>query len=327
VVSAEVLVIQHYGVALRVESDCRALINQLTTCGIWSDPCELHPDASTPPVATARFAIASTWSYEFDAAQTTLDVRGPIDRFIGLSLGYLRMLSEFARQRRGIVSLHASCVELRGEAFVFFGPAQAGKTTVALEACRRLGARFVANDRVLLSTLATPMVVGGDETINLRLSSLRLQDETLLAAATRGVPGIIGRAVRDTRTAVADRLSFALSDAVELPLAACLHIRLDGATAESEVRCFSPGEDASDLVEELQTLLVETSRYTSGTGVLPLTDQLDIAVDAPVLNLDDDQLVRDRRAFLARLGQDGLVGRAFGSLGAVVDQVDRLRQP
>lgn len=321
----ESLMLSHYGVPLQIESDCAELLARLRTSGIWSDPCEISPPAACAlPLGVARFHDAEVWSLSFDRAACALTIAGPINRFLGLSLGYLRMLSEYVRQRAGVVSLHASCVEFGGGALVFYGPAHAGKTTVALELCRRLGARFVANDRVLVAMNDVPLVVGGDETVNLRLSSLRLQDEALVDVIRGDAIDPPGPAVRIERAAAADRLAFTLSDAAELPLRACLQIRLDGARTEADVRCFRADDDASDLLDELQSLLLEVSRFTSGAGVLPVDDDLDVAVDAPVLNLDDAELVRQRRAFLRRLGRLGLVGRAFGSLPSVVQALERM---
>ncbi|MFJ7095865.1 HPr kinase/phosphorylase [Streptomyces mirabilis] len=51
---------------------------------------------------------------------------------------------------RAHVPVHASCVALHGRAVMFTGSSGAGKTTLALAAMRRLGARFVTNDLVML---------------------------------------------------------------------------------------------------------------------------------------------------------------------------------
>lgn len=51
----------------------------------------------------------------------------------------------FAALLRGLEVFHASAVVRDGEAIAFLGPSRAGKTSLALELCRR-GARFLADD-------------------------------------------------------------------------------------------------------------------------------------------------------------------------------------
>jgi hypothetical protein len=59
----------------------------------------------------------------------------------------------FAVLLRGLEVFHASAVLRRGEAVAFVGPSRAGKTSLALECCRR-GAGFLADDVLALEARA-----------------------------------------------------------------------------------------------------------------------------------------------------------------------------
>lgn len=63
----------------------------------------------------------------------------------------------FAAVLQGLEVFHASAVVLDGQAVAFVGPSRAGKTSVALELCRR-GARFLADDVLALEPRAGALV-------------------------------------------------------------------------------------------------------------------------------------------------------------------------
>ena len=59
----------------------------------------------------------------------------------------LRTALECAGALKGVVSLHAACVELNGSAVAFTAPSGTGKSTRAQAWIERLGARFLSGDR------------------------------------------------------------------------------------------------------------------------------------------------------------------------------------
>jgi hypothetical protein len=63
----------------------------------------------------------------------------------------LAILFERELQLRGRFSVHGSAVAAGGWAYLFIGPKEAGKTTMAHAACVGLGARIIANDAVIVS--------------------------------------------------------------------------------------------------------------------------------------------------------------------------------
>lgn len=62
----------------------------------------------------------------------------------------VRMALECYLARRGLVSLHSSCIDLNGKAIAFCGPSGAGKSTRARAFIDALGAELISGDRPLI---------------------------------------------------------------------------------------------------------------------------------------------------------------------------------
>lgn len=82
---------------------------------------------------------------------TDLQLRGFGDSAAGSSAESLvRMAIECCLVKRGFVSLHASCIELDGEAYAFSAPSGTGKSTRAGAWQEAFGAEMISGDRPLV---------------------------------------------------------------------------------------------------------------------------------------------------------------------------------
>src|SRR5262249_44950744 len=100
----------------------------------------------------------------------------------------LWLATEIERQEFGHYLIHASAV-VRGErAIMFSGAMEAGKTTAAVEMCRRHGFSLFSNDQTIVALHdERPYLVRGDPSLNFRLKSL-LRYSTDLARHVFGSP-------------------------------------------------------------------------------------------------------------------------------------------
>jgi hypothetical protein len=139
---------------------------------------------------TLRYDHRPDYSCSYDDERDTLEASFPWDT---LSHNIIRALLwhifELQRQRTGEYAFHASAVVRDGFAVVLTGPAESGKTIIALDLCLKYGFDFYANDVVIMRAQEeTPHLLFGDLTIRLRLSSLQEYDAEL-AARLFGHPG------------------------------------------------------------------------------------------------------------------------------------------
>jgi len=74
------------------------------------------------------------------------------DEIYGVLEWYVRIAIECMLARRGYVSIHASAVEIRGEAFAFTGVSGIGKSTRADSWIKGLNAKLINGDRPLIDT-------------------------------------------------------------------------------------------------------------------------------------------------------------------------------
>ena len=83
-----------------------------------------------------------------------------------------------AAQQRGGALLHAAACALGGQAVIIAGPKEAGKTSLLTYLLMSAGARFLANDRVLIAPApAAPRVQGIPTVVSIRRGTLALFPE------------------------------------------------------------------------------------------------------------------------------------------------------
>jgi hypothetical protein len=70
------------------------------------------------------------------------------------------ILFERIMQLKGFFSIHASAVEMNGQAIVFVGDKESGKTSTAIGLCLNKKARLIANDHVYLWVANNQLVCG-----------------------------------------------------------------------------------------------------------------------------------------------------------------------
>lgn len=107
--------------------------------------------------------------------------------------------------------LHAAALEVGGRAIALLGPKRAGKTTLLLHLLRAPGARFLANDRVLVNLDGSaPRVTGLPSIVALRHGTLDLLPELQARVADRG--HAFWRTLAESRAATPHRPPEAGSD-------------------------------------------------------------------------------------------------------------------
>lgn len=184
--------------------------------------------------------------------------------------------------------LHASASEIGGGAVLFAGPAEAGKSTLALRLAIR-GCRHLADDRMLLTTEAAPHRVAA--------LGLAAKARTPLPPG-RGLQALVDRCWFLTDETIS-YLHLEADDTVpfgsEFPLAALVVPRRDsGFGADAELRPAQAGEVARTLIEETTS--------PAGPGVIvPAMTRLADAVDGFILTYRDGDAAAD--ALVAAFGR------------------------
>jgi len=176
--------------------------------------------------------------------------------------------------------LHTAATEIGGQAILFCGPSEAGKSTLALRLAVR-GHRHLADDRMLLTTEAAPH----------RVTALGL-------AAKAREPLPPGRGLAELVAArwelADDNISYLHLEAdqiaafgVELPLGALVVPRRDpGFPIDAELSRAAPGEIARTLIEE-------TTSPAGPTVIVPAMTRLADVVDGFILSYRDGDAAAD----------------------------------
>lgn len=80
---------------------------------------------------------------------------------------------EFQHQSIGVVTTHAAAVSLNKVGIMVIGKIGAGKTSTAIELCRKFGAKLIANDLCLIGGENNCQILGGTKYFHVRLESAR----------------------------------------------------------------------------------------------------------------------------------------------------------
>ncbi len=162
------------GASVDLQSD-RDLFSFLNTAERLRD----HPDFKMSPQRQL-----SGYSLLYKPAEKISVVYGPGKCFIqapwslmngGETLLYASYpLLEHQRQISGWLTGYGAAVCLSGKGIMLFGKSGAGKTSVAIDLCRRYGAELMANDLAIIGQRqGAPFVKGGTKFLFLRLESIR----------------------------------------------------------------------------------------------------------------------------------------------------------
>lgn len=94
----------------------------------------------------------------------------------------LLLCFERAMHEDGIVSVHASCVSIFGDGFLFIGPREAGKTSVSYNLCKNYNAQLACNDYIWLKVKDNQVIAyngDGKDKIAFRSHALAQLDDEL----------------------------------------------------------------------------------------------------------------------------------------------------
>jgi hypothetical protein len=149
---------------------CFALDHDFIHLPSWSGPSGTHTVVDEESRA----------AYEVDRRQRSVRlIAAPRQRAVRKAL--MRVVRELAMdhvQRRGDLLLHAAALTVGGRGVVIAGPKDAGKTTLLIQLLRHGAARYVSNDRVVVSLADThPRVRGMPTIISIRAGTLQLFPE------------------------------------------------------------------------------------------------------------------------------------------------------
>lgn len=94
---------------------------------------------------------------------------------VGETILYLSYpLMELQRQMQCDLTAHAACVSLDGEGILLLGKEGSGKTSAAIDLCRKYGARLIANDLCVLGCRGGSVIArGGTKFFFLRRESVK----------------------------------------------------------------------------------------------------------------------------------------------------------
>ena len=147
--------------------DCFALDGGVVALPVWSSP-----DAERT-VFDEKFGVF----YVAGPSQGEIGILSA-HRNLRARIPLMRVVREFAMghaQAAGQLALHGSSFAVGDRGVVVAGPSRAGKTTLLIQALRRGGARYLSNDRVLISGIdADPVLRGMPTIVTIRKSTLEL---------------------------------------------------------------------------------------------------------------------------------------------------------
>ena len=267
-----------------------------------------------------RYLSSSGYTCDFDDAQDILNVSFPWDHSSkNLMHTMLWHLFEYKRQCTGEYVFHASAVVRDGSAIVLTGPSESGKTTIALELCRKYGFSFYANDVVLMAlNAAAPHLLFGDLEIRMRLSSLREYDPDLARK-------IFGNAVNathpwDFKRDVAPEDIELKSTSGCVPISQFAFVRLDRGVDQLYARCI----DSSDSAGQRYFHSEITSNIRGGSYSPVYSTQGTVPFFIP--SLDRPALLRARIEFMESVAEKCALNRLRGRLDAVTKFIHELHR-
>lgn len=81
---------------------------------------------------------------------------------------------ELQRQRNGYVTAHSGAIDLNGKSILLLGKIGAGKTSIAIDLCRRYGAALIGNDITIIGLQDNELCLkGGTKFFTLRYESMK----------------------------------------------------------------------------------------------------------------------------------------------------------
>lgn len=222
----------------------------------------------------------------------------------------LAVFFERELQLRGRFTVHGSAVALGRSAYLFMGPKEAGKTTMAYAACARLGAEIIANDAVIVSwENGRPRVQGCDGDVSFTFRSQALEEADPDVCRRVFGPVADGRVNLRKRVAAADLAISACG--VSLPLRRVYVVGL-GLTRDLDCRPLDPLEARVALHENIVARIRGVS--------LVLFDETDrLGPWLPDFSCPRSQA--RLAAFLNQVCDSGLVWHLRGPLARAVETV------
>ena len=239
-----------------------------------------HTEAAETSLFDASRGLLFEVTYP-SRAVTLLTEPGNADGRIAL-MRILRELGINRAQRRGGLLLHAAAMAVGDRGIVITGPKGAGKTSLLIHALRARSARYVSNDRVVVTGAAgRPSATGVPTIVALRRGTLDLFPSLAARAAASGYAYRLtqGEALAaGSRSADPGGKPDSLSPAqlcrlLDVPSLACSQIaaivfpRVTGEPGTFALRRLTEAE----VVEEIPDMLfgVRGGRYTSSLFVDP----------------------------------------------------------
>lgn len=217
---------------------------------------------------------------------------------------------ERARNLNGLFTLHASAVSLGDFAYVFIGPKESGKTTLAYTLCSRFGTSLIGNDQVLVGMKnGVISVTGGDagDFITFRSQALQRADFQLYC----GLFGESALGVLDIRKRITTkRLGIIIQNGV-VPIRRIYFVGL-GMTEKLESVSMSPESGMVAMYENISsrlrgaTLVCLNNDKTIGTW---LPDFADVETHKTILS------------FLSIVSNQGYLFSLRGQLSDIVSEV------
>ena len=215
-------------------------------------------------------------------------------------------------QGLGIVTAHAAAVTFGQDGIIIIGKIGAGKTSTAMELCRKHGAKLIANDLCLVGGEDECRIMGGTKDFHVRLESARrnLPDLVRFFSERPDLDSWSNKVVFDPI-----KLGIQLQDE-PVPLRKVVLVHVDQSQKRLTV------QPKSDLV--LRLLLNENfSRYIrSTTTTLMGGDSYDLLGYIP--SMDSPELFEKRRRLINHILSDLGVIYVSGRVEEVVDAIAHL---
>ncbi len=153
-------------------------------------PTHVGPLLQVAASGACRLAIPGVAAYLAEAGRTVTVAPAPEADPAAVRLFLLGTMFGFVCHQRGLLPLHAGCVEIDGQAVAFTGPSGAGKSTLTAAFLRR-GHRILSDDLTVIDLAnGVPMVLPSFPRVKLWADSLKGlgRDERGLSEVRSGVP-------------------------------------------------------------------------------------------------------------------------------------------